>query len=287
MASAVSVDDMLTIGAVAKQAGLTVRALRLYDGLGLLRPAVVEANGYRRYTPDQVDQARLIALLRSVDLPLADVAAVLGEPDPAGRAALLTAWWAEQTHVFHTRDQQVAALAAYLHQEDTPMTTAPHAIDPNVLADAISEVLLACDLGGDPTLLNGVLAGVAIEPTENGLRLVATDRYRLAIRDLPSSGPAGPSFVVEGEALGGLVDALRRAVEASITPSDTTVHIATGTDRTGLPLITAPFPNYRPLLAASDAPSVTATVDAGSLRSALWELSRGARLRAVFRSWWA
>jgi DNA-binding transcriptional MerR regulator len=68
----------LTIGEFATLTRLTVKALRIYDASGLLRPAELDrANGYRRYDLAQVQTARLIGLLRSVDMSLADIAEFL------------------------------------------------------------------------------------------------------------------------------------------------------------------------------------------------------------------
>jgi DNA-binding transcriptional MerR regulator len=64
----------LTVGLMARRSGLTVKALRYYDRTGLLRPAAVDgATGYRLYRGDQVAEARLVRLLRSLDLPLEQV----------------------------------------------------------------------------------------------------------------------------------------------------------------------------------------------------------------------
>jgi DNA-binding transcriptional MerR regulator len=66
--------ELLTVGLVAGQSGLTPKALRHYDRIGLLRPAHVDhATGYRLYRSDQVAEARLVQLLRSLDLPLDQV----------------------------------------------------------------------------------------------------------------------------------------------------------------------------------------------------------------------
>jgi DNA-binding transcriptional MerR regulator len=65
---------LLTVGIVARRSGLTAKALRHYDRIGLLPPAHVDhATGYRRYDRDQVAQAWLVHLLRSLDLPLDEV----------------------------------------------------------------------------------------------------------------------------------------------------------------------------------------------------------------------
>jgi len=67
-------DGLLTVGVVARRSGLTAKALRHYHRVGLLRPAAIAAaTGYRLYTTDQVAQARLVQLLRSLDLPLDQV----------------------------------------------------------------------------------------------------------------------------------------------------------------------------------------------------------------------
>lgn len=66
--------ELITIGQLARRTGLTTKALRHYDRVGLLAPAVVDdATGYRFYAPDQVAHARLVQLLRSVDVPLEQV----------------------------------------------------------------------------------------------------------------------------------------------------------------------------------------------------------------------
>lgn len=78
--------NLLAIGAFAGAAGLSLKALRLYDQLGILPTAYTDPDsGYRYYRPDQVPAARLIRLMRSVDMPLAQVRAVLTEgPEAAG-----------------------------------------------------------------------------------------------------------------------------------------------------------------------------------------------------------
>jgi DNA-binding transcriptional MerR regulator len=79
----------LTVGELARAAGMTAKALRHYDQLGLFRPdGVDEDNGYRWYAADRLPQARLIARLRSVGLPLEAVAECIrsgGDPDVVDR----------------------------------------------------------------------------------------------------------------------------------------------------------------------------------------------------------
>jgi len=66
-------DRHLSVGAFARRTGLTAKALRHYDRIGLLMPARVDRDGYRWYSPRQLAAARRIAALRAVDVPLEDV----------------------------------------------------------------------------------------------------------------------------------------------------------------------------------------------------------------------
>jgi DNA-binding transcriptional MerR regulator len=80
--------DLMTIGAFASCTRLSPKALRLYDRLGLLSPVRIDpASGYRFYSEDQVGRARLVALLRRLDMPLSVISDVLAQPaDQAARA---------------------------------------------------------------------------------------------------------------------------------------------------------------------------------------------------------
>jgi DNA-binding transcriptional MerR regulator len=75
---------LITIGQMARRTGLTAKALRHYDRVGLLTPAAVDPDtGYRYYSPAQVEDARLVSLLRGVDVPLDQVRAALAAPGDA------------------------------------------------------------------------------------------------------------------------------------------------------------------------------------------------------------
>ena len=73
-------DRFVSIGRFSQQTRLTVRALRLYDKLGLLTPARVDGDtGYRYYALSQAALAGTIRLLREMDMPLDDVKAVVAD----------------------------------------------------------------------------------------------------------------------------------------------------------------------------------------------------------------
>jgi DNA-binding transcriptional MerR regulator len=76
--------ELMTIGRFARVTGLTVKALRHYDEVGLLRPAAVDSEtGYRSYSSGQVRRAERIRMLRRLELPLDDVATLVETEDPA------------------------------------------------------------------------------------------------------------------------------------------------------------------------------------------------------------
>ncbi|MFE2462848.1 MerR family transcriptional regulator [Streptomyces sp. NPDC059402] len=114
---------LLTIGAFAKASRLSPKALRLYDELGLLPPAHVDpVTGYRRYAPDQVERARLVAWLRRLGMPLVRIRHVcsLDAEDAAGE---IRAFWARAEADFAARRNLVAFLVGHLEREDPSMTT--------------------------------------------------------------------------------------------------------------------------------------------------------------------
>jgi DNA-binding transcriptional MerR regulator len=72
------VAPLLPIRRFAQLSGLSVKALRHYDAVGLLHPASVDSQtGYRRYAPTQLDDAFVIRRLRALDLPVDDIRVVL------------------------------------------------------------------------------------------------------------------------------------------------------------------------------------------------------------------
>lgn len=83
--------ELIGIGDFARRVRLTPKQLRDYDELALLAPAYVDPEtGYRYYHRGQARTAVTIALLRSLDVPLADVHDLL-VAEPATIATLLDA----------------------------------------------------------------------------------------------------------------------------------------------------------------------------------------------------
>jgi DNA-binding transcriptional MerR regulator len=104
----------MTIGEFAARTRLSAKALRLYDRLDLLPPAHVDPQtGYRVYDEDQIPAARLIALLRRLDMPLATIRDVVGA-EPHDAASLVAAYWADVTAHVAERQDLVTYLQARL-----------------------------------------------------------------------------------------------------------------------------------------------------------------------------
>ncbi|WP_308315950.1 MerR family transcriptional regulator [Streptomyces sp. CC228A] len=103
-------DTLLSIGAFARRARLSPKALRLYDRQGLLPPDRVDpVTGYRSYREGRLRTARLIARLRTLDMPLTVIADVLAAPGPEAADAVARYWRGVEQRVAAQR-----ALAAHL-----------------------------------------------------------------------------------------------------------------------------------------------------------------------------
>ncbi len=112
---------LLTIGEFARAARLSPKALRLYDELGLLRPfRVDEWTGYRYYAPSQLERARLVAWLRRLGMPLAQIGAVVESP-PAEAAAAVAAFLRVTEADFAERKRLAQFLISYLSEGASAM----------------------------------------------------------------------------------------------------------------------------------------------------------------------
>lgn len=119
------------------------------------------------------------------------------------------------------------------------------------LADALRQVVRAAS-GEDA---RPILTGVLMAAEADGLRLVSTDSYRLAVRDLPGAGilSEGQKVLVPSRALGELQRLLPGASGSDVTLRLGTHDVTFGTGPVTLTsrLIEGEFPNYRQLIPAS------------------------------------
>ncbi|HEY3880959.1 MAG TPA: MerR family transcriptional regulator [Trebonia sp.] len=166
----------LSIGAFSRLTHLSIKTLRYYHQVGLLEPAVIDPDsGYRYYRPDQADSAQLVRRFRDLDLPVADVKAVLAATDLTSRNAILAG------HLDRMRDQlrQTAAAVDSLHRM----------LDGGPAAAAVEERVL----GGGPAI------SVAADVTDEDVAAwwwdaLARLRAVAAAAGLEQNGPVGGIF---------------------------------------------------------------------------------------------
>ncbi|WP_250003035.1 MerR family transcriptional regulator [Actinoplanes sp. M2I2] len=262
---------MRGIGAVARDSGLSVSALRFYDSAGVLVPAEVDpATGYRRYRDDQVRAARLIAGLRRVGLPVAEIAEAVRELDdlPAVRRRLDAHRQRLEAGLADARRELLRIHALLDLEELMTRVSLPAA----ALAATIDAVRFAA--GADPELpmLRCVLADV----TGGLLTLVTTDRFRMAV----ASAPAG----VEGPPIRSVlplpfVDELRRG----LTGGEAGLDLTPGRVRAEPAALEAEpldidYPDHRRLLDGLTTPATRVTVDTAALRSRVEAASAATRV---------
>ena len=72
---------MLTVKAAADETGLTVKGIRFYEKIGLIRPAERSPAGYRLYSEEDVARLHQIHFYREQKFSLEDIDAMLNDPD--------------------------------------------------------------------------------------------------------------------------------------------------------------------------------------------------------------
>ncbi len=118
-------------------------------------------------------------------------------------------------------------------------------VDGEELAAGLAQVVVAASSDAARPILTGVL----FEPGDQGLRVVATDGYRLAVRDMPGMGMVGQGLVPAR----GLRELARTIGAAKVTAGLTAREAVFSSDKGSLRLrmIEGTFPKYRSLLPES------------------------------------
>src|SRR4051812_15625036 len=77
-----------TIHHLAKQAGVSIRTLHYYDQIGLLKPELIEDNGYRIYVDTQLIKLAQILFFKELEFSLEQILQILNSSDFDLKAAL-------------------------------------------------------------------------------------------------------------------------------------------------------------------------------------------------------
>lgn len=103
------------VGDVARLARVSVRTLRHYDQIGLLRPSARSAAGYRLYAPEDLERLQQVLFYRELGFGLGEIRDLMSDPAFERRRAL-----AEQRELLAGRARRLEAMLALI---DRTLTT--------------------------------------------------------------------------------------------------------------------------------------------------------------------
>jgi DNA-binding transcriptional MerR regulator/effector-binding domain-containing protein len=139
--------NRLPIGAFSRLTHLSVKTLRYYHEIGLLEPAVVDPfSGYRYYRTGQAETAQLIRRFRDLEMPVADVKAVLAAPDQASRDRILAGHLDRLRQQLRQTEAAVDSLRSMLDGSLGPIRIAEQDL-PSTLTLSVSADVARVDLG--------------------------------------------------------------------------------------------------------------------------------------------
>lgn len=81
---------MKTVKEVSAITGVSIRTLRYYDEIGLLKPTDLTESGYRLYDNKALEKLQEIMFFRELEIPLADIKEIMDNPNYDRKQALLT-----------------------------------------------------------------------------------------------------------------------------------------------------------------------------------------------------
>jgi MerR family transcriptional regulator, copper efflux regulator len=138
--------DLRQVGDLAHETGKTVRAIHLYEELGLLTPAARSKGGYRLYGPEALTRINWITKLQTLGFSLGDIQTIVQEWARASSApdAMKRVRDAYSRQLAETRAQRrrLEALEHELEASLGYLDTCDDVCDPQRLVDACE----CCDL---------------------------------------------------------------------------------------------------------------------------------------------
>lgn len=77
-----------TVKEISKITGISIRTLRYYDEIGLLKPARVTEAGYRLYDDQELEKLQEILFYKELEIPLSDIKKIMENPEYDKQKAL-------------------------------------------------------------------------------------------------------------------------------------------------------------------------------------------------------
>ena len=181
---------MFSIGEFARHGRVSVRMLRHYDAIGLIRPACVDAaTGYRFYQASQLDELNRVIALKDLGFTLQQVQAILEEKLSAAELrGMLRLRRAEIQATIDAETTRLARVEARLLTiEDGARVPADGVVVKRLAPVRVAE-------------LTGVAAGYEPEAITPVIQPLYHDVWcRLASADIPAAGPAVAYYEDEDE----------------------------------------------------------------------------------------
>ncbi len=143
--------------------------------------------------------------------------------------------------------------------DDYPKLATPTTSSVTLPAAAVGEALRQVVRAASTDEARPILTGVLLTAENGGLRMVATDSYRLAVRDLADHQVLGADqkVLVPGRALNELQRLVGGGEELTMRLGDRDATFEVGETRLSTRLIEGEFPNYRQLIPASHPNTLT------------------------------
>jgi MerR family transcriptional regulator, copper efflux regulator len=167
----VTKQKLLRVGELAKAVKKTVRAMHLYEELGLIKPTSRSAGGYRLYTAEAIERVRWIGKLQDMGFSLTDVQGFVrqwedAQSGPEGMNRVRATFEAKLAETRQTiekltaLEKDLADSLAYLDGCHTCHSTAPRGI------------CACCDEHGhDPRHQPSLVAGLALPEKPPAVRI--------------------------------------------------------------------------------------------------------------------
>lgn len=119
--------NWLTIGRFAKEMGVSAKALRLYEDMGLLHSHVRGENGYRYYDQSQLEIARRLKEFKDLGFTLVEIKALLESDQELDSQKLSTALLSrlnvisQQAELLQSQKEQIETILSSLKKKNEPL----------------------------------------------------------------------------------------------------------------------------------------------------------------------